>query len=290
MDNRPCPICGEPLKLKHRLKFNVYQCANCGLLNSDAKFEYSFHSNLQSDSRDIGLKNLRLKNFAAIIAELKKQYGEKFDSIKGLEIGSGNGWWLQTCKENKISCIGIEPEIIYRDLHKENRLHVLYGFYPEVNAVQPGGYDFIIFNDVFEHIPDINGLIESLKKDLGENGVLIINLPMSTGFFYKAATLMHKFGFSSYLTRLWQFNFHSPHMNYFNDTNMGMLLTRHGMSTSNALTLDSLDFPSLKERIMADKAMSKLKARFLTSALTFMKPVILNSKPDIKVFFFKKKL
>ncbi|HTE00886.1 MAG TPA: class I SAM-dependent methyltransferase [Mucilaginibacter sp.] len=288
MSNRLCPVCGNSLKLKYKLKFNVYQCSNCGLLNSDAQFEHSFQSALESESRDIGLKNLRLKNFATIILELKKQYGPKFNTLKGLEIGCGNGWWLQTCKEENISCIGIEPEHIYEDYHKENKLDVIYGFYPDVSPKREGGYDYIIFNDVFEHIPDINGLVESLKADLNKDGVLIINLPMSTGFFYKMATMMHKFGVNSYLTRLWQFNFHSPHMNYFNDKNMEMLLDKHGCTKINALNLASLDFSSVKERIMADKGMGKLKALFLTSALRLMKPVILSSKPDIKVFFFRK--
>lgn len=289
MNHLSCPVCAHPLKLKYKLKFNVYKCSHCGLFNSDAKFEYSFQSNLESDSRDIGLKNLRLKNFATIIGDLKKYYGEKINSINGLEIGSGNGWWLQTCKENKISCIGIEPERIYENYHKENDLDILYGFYPEVNIKRDEGYDFIIFNDVFEHIEDINGLLETLKKDLSDDGMLIINLPMSTGFFYNVATLMHKFGFSSFLQRLWQFNFHSPHMNYFNSKNMELLLNKHDFLKTNALNLDSLDFSSLKERIMADKSMGKLKALFLTTALMLMKPIILISKPDIKVFFFKKR-
>jgi len=290
MNNRSCPVCSNPLKSKYKLKFNIYYCPHCGLLNSDAKFEYSFQSNLESDSRDIGLKNLRLKNFAAITDQLKKYYGPDIHKIKGLEIGSGNGWWLQTCQQNNIDCIGIEPERIYDSYHQEHKLNILYGFYPEVNVKQEKGYDFIIFNDVFEHIEDINGLVESLKKDLSADGTLIINLPMSTGFFYKAATLMHKFGFNSSLERMWQFNFHSPHMNYFNDRNMEFLLNKHNFLKIDALKLDSLDFSSLKERIMADKGISKLKALMMTSALRLMKPIILNSKPDIKVFCFKKRL
>lgn len=290
MDHSICPVCGNPLKLKYRLKFNVYKCADCGLLNSDAHFEHSFQSDLESDSRDIGLKQLRLKNFAAIIKELKKYQGDKGAQITGLEIGSGNGWWLETCKENNIGCTGIEPERIYEDYHKENNLQVIYGFYPDVSPKKDGGYDFIIFNDVFEHIEDINGLVENFKKDLANDGILIINLPMSTGFFYKMAVRMHKLGFSSFLTRLWQFNFHSPHMNYFNGHNIKLLLSKHGLSTVNALKLDTLDFSSVKERIMADRGMSKLKALLLTSALTLMKPVITSSEPDIKAFFFKKQI
>ncbi|HEY4196478.1 MAG TPA: class I SAM-dependent methyltransferase [Mucilaginibacter sp.] len=290
MDHSICPVCGSQLKIKYKLKFNVYKCASCGLLNSDAHFEHSFQSDLESESRDIGLKQLRLKNFATIIKQLLQYQGEKDKKISGMEIGSGNGWWLETCKTNNIECIGIEPEHIYENYHKENKLDVIYGFYPDVSPKKEKGYDFIIFNDVFEHIPDINSLVESLKKDLSDDGFLIINIPMSTGFFYKMAVRMHKLGMNNSLTRMWQFNFHSPHMNYFNEHNMKLLLDKHGFFTVNVLKLETLDFSSVKERIMADRGMNKLKALLFTSALTLMKPIIKSSEPDIKAFFFKKKV
>jgi SAM-dependent methyltransferase len=286
MDHNLCPVCGGLLKLKHKLRFNVYKCGKCGLLNSDAQFEHSFESDLESTSRDIGLKQLRLKNFDTIILELLELKGES--KLSGLEIGSGNGWWLETCRKKNIDCIGIEPEHVYENYHKENELNVIYGFYPDVSPKKVGGYDFIIFNDVFEHIPDINTLVESLKKDLADDGVLIINLPMSTGFFYKMAVRMYKLGLSNSLTRMWQFNFHSPHMNYFNEHNMKLLLDKHGFSAVNVLKLDTLDFLSVKERIMADKGMNKAKALLMTTALTGMKPVITSSEPDIKAFFLRR--
>jgi hypothetical protein len=288
MDNLSCPVCGSPLKLKYRLRFNVYECGNCGLLHSDAKFEHSFQSNLESASRDIGLKNLRLGNFRIIIKELQKLKAAAADQLHGLEIGSGNGWWLETCRTENINCIGIEPEHIYEGYHQEQKLNIIYGFYPDVSPKRDSGYDFIIFNDVFEHIPDINGLVESLKSDLADDSLLIINLPVSTGFFYRIGTLLHKFGMNSSLVRLWQFNFHSPHMNYFNERNLKMLLEKHGFSCLSVNKLNSLDFSSIKERIMADSGMSKIKAALMTSVLRLMKPVINNAEPDTKVFFFKK--
>jgi 2-polyprenyl-3-methyl-5-hydroxy-6-metoxy-1,4-benzoquinol methylase len=289
MEYNTCPVCGGTLKLKHQLRFNVYQCSNCGLLNSDAQFEHSFQSDLESESRDIGLKQLRLKNFRTIISELSKIIGGKNRRMSGLEIGCGNGWWLETCRAaGNIDCIGIEPEHIYEDYHKANKLHVIYGFYPDVSPAKEQGYDFIIFNDVFEHIPDINSLIDNLKKDLADDGILIVNIPMSTGFFYKMAVRLHKLGMSNSLTRMWQFNFHSPHMNYFNQQNMVMLLEKHGLTAIDIMKLDTLDFSSVKERIMADKKMNSIKAWLMTTALTLMKPIITKSEPDVKVFFFKK--
>ena len=290
MDHTTCPICGNPLKLKYRLKFNVYKCASCGLLNSDAHFEHSFQSDLESESRDIGLKQLRLKNFVTIIKELLKYQGDKGKKISGMEIGCGNGWWLETCKANNIEWIGIEPEHIYENYHKENKLDVIYGFYPDVSPKKERGYDFIIFNDVFEHIPDINSLVQSLKNDIADDGILIINIPMSTGFFYRMATLLHRFGLNNSLTRMWQFNFHSPHMNYFNEKNLKMLLSNHDFSCIDVFKLKSLDIQSTKERILADRGMNKWKATLITSALKFMKPIIKSSEPDIKAFFFKKKV
>jgi SAM-dependent methyltransferase len=288
MDQLSCPVCGNPLKLKYRLRFNVYECGNCGLLHSDAEFEHSFQSNLESTSRDIGLKQLRLGNFEIIVTELQKLKPQNTNELHGLEIGSGNGWWLETCIAKNINCIGIEPEHIYEAYHKEKKLNIIYGFYPEVSPKRDGGYDFIIFNDVFEHIPDINGLVDSLKKDLADYGLLIVNLPVSTGFFYRIGTILHRFGMSSSLTRLWQFNFHSPHMNYFNADNLKMLLAKHQCSCLSIHKLNTLDFSSIKERIMADSGVNKIKAALITGALTLMKPIIKNAEPDTKVFFFKK--
>jgi SAM-dependent methyltransferase len=283
MDHSNCPVCGSPLKLKYKLRFNVFECANCGLLHSDAQFEHSFQSDLEAGIRDIGLKKLRLKNFNVIIKELQKA---KPGKLHGLEIGSGNGWWLETCRANGIDCTGIEPEHVYEDYHKENKLNIVYGFYPDVSPKCDGGYDFIIFNDVFEHIPDINGLIESLKQDLADDGILIINIPMSTGFFYRMARVLHAFGQDNSLTRMWQFNFHSPHMNYFNEQNLKLLLSKHGLDCIRVFKLDSLDFSTVKERILSDRGMNKLKGTLMAGTLALMRPVIQNSGPDIKTFFF----
>ena len=289
MNSQLCPICDHALELKYKLKYNVYACAECGLLHADAKFEYSFESDLESDARDVGLKQLRLKNFSAIIDALKKHAGERFKELSGLEIGSGNGWWLETCKRNELDCAGVEPEHIYESYHEEKNLNVVYGFYPDVSPGKENGYDFIIFNDVFEHIPDINGLLESLKKDLNEEGLVIINLPMSKGFFYKMATVLHKLGISKPLVRMWQFNFHSPHMNYFNSNNLQRLLNKHGFTTEDFFRIDSLDIEHTKERIMADRGVSRPKAWAVANLLKLLKPIIDTSDPDICVFFFKQK-
>jgi len=286
MDQIQCPVCGNPSKLKFRLKHNVYKCASCGLFTSDAGFDFSFKSKLDEGPREVGLKTLRFGNFHIIVDELKKV---KAGKLSGLEIGSGNGWWLKVCQELDIDCKGVEPEKFFETYHKENGLDVFYGFYPNEAVKSKAGYDFIIFNDVFEHIKDLDDLIAALKEDLAPDGILIINIPMSDGFFYRTAVILNALGVKSYLERLWQFYFHSPHMNYFNQKNLKMLLDRHGFKNIADFKLNSLDFTTLKERIRADGGVSKPKAMFLTTGISLLKPVIENSKPDVRAFFFTKK-
>jgi 2-polyprenyl-3-methyl-5-hydroxy-6-metoxy-1,4-benzoquinol methylase len=285
MDTIKCPVCANPSKLKFRLKFNIYKCPACGLYTSDASFDFSFKSSLEEGPREIGLKQLRFDNFETIVTALK---AAKPGKLKGLEVGVGNGWWLKVCQDEGIDCTGIEPETSHQEYHKANGLKVHYSFYPAEEIKTKSGYDFIIFNDVFEHIKNIDDLLVALKADLAPEGILIINLPMSDGFFYKTAVLLQKLGISSFLTRMWQFNFHSPHMNYFSQQNLKMLLQKHGFNNVADMALKSVNFATVKDRISADGSVNKLKAAFLTTGITLLKPVIQSSKPDTRVFFFKK--
>lgn len=287
MSNLQCIVCGNKQDLRFELKHKVYQCASCDLYSSDATFDLSFQSSLEEDSREIGLKKLRIHNFELIVKALKENYFKDRATIKGLEIGSGNGWWLEVCRANNIDCIGIEPENTFADYYMKNNLNVVMGFYPNVNTGSAEGYDFIIFNDVFEHITDLKSLLLSIKKDLRKDGLLIINIPMSNGFFYRTASVLYYLRIRSFLDRLWQFNFHSPHINYFNPKNLPAYLSKYGFKSLQNFRLDTLDFSSIRERIMADNKMSKPKAYTISSLLLLIKPIIQNTSADIRVFFFR---
>lgn len=287
MNELQCIVCGNKQNLKFELKHKVYQCASCDLYTSDATFDLSFQSSLEEESREIGLKKLRLHNFELIIKALKEDYFKDKETIKGLEIGSGNGWWLEVCRTTNIDCIGIEPENTFADYYQKNDLKVVMGFYPNAATDSAEGYDFIIFNDVFEHIIDLKSLLLSIKKDLKKEGLLIINIPMSNGFFYRTATMLYYLKVKSFLDRLWQFNFHSPHINYFNPKNLPVYLTKYGFQLLENFRLETLDFSSIRERIMADNKMSKPRAYTISSLLVLIKPIIQNASADIRVFFFR---
>lgn len=284
-----CPVCNANSKIKYKLRFNVYYCNNCQLLTSNASFDHSFISDVQYGVRENGLMHLRSENFKLIIDQLKQITGPSYKQLQGLEIGSGNGWWLRTCKNEGLACTGIEPERTFESQYKDAALNVIYGFYPS-NETAGNLYDFIIFNDVFEHIPDVNNLVNSVKENLKPGGIVIINLPLSTGLFYNAARILNKLGSRSFMERMWQFNFHSPHISYFNADNLKRLLNNHGFTQIVQCPLQTLDFDAVKDRIITDKKFNKLSAAMMIPLIKCFKPVIKNYRPDTEAFFFQKSL
>ena len=65
-------------------------------------------------------------------------------------------------------------------------------------------FDIIIFNDVFEHIANLNNTIFEIKKLLKDDGLIFINLPTSDGIVFKISEILNKFGSLKLYNRLWQ--------------------------------------------------------------------------------------
>jgi 2-polyprenyl-3-methyl-5-hydroxy-6-metoxy-1,4-benzoquinol methylase len=272
-------------KLYYRLDNNVYYCNHCELYFApDTSFNHSFESSLDETSRTSALKELRLNNFIKIIKELKNVLPE--DAF-GLEVGSSYGWFLEIAKANGIDCIGIEPEHTIWNYANNKGLKVIKGFFPDDLPIDNNQFDFIIFNDVFEHIPEVEMALQKCRELLKPNGILIINLPQSTGIFYKIAHLLYKLKIKTFLNRLWQFNFHSPHFYYFNKNSIENILRRNKLSVFLYHRLDTLTKGSIENRITSDKkAIIYVKPISLFIKLAF--PILNHLNEDIGCYYAKK--
>lgn len=280
-----CPICGPSNSvIKYHLNFTVYQCTKCGLeYCNDAHFDESFISDMNEQKRERSLKGLRKENFKRIIISVKKHLPE---NIVGLEIGCGYGWFLELCKENNISCFGIEPETRFNEFYRKNEFNVKNGFYPE--CINDGEkFDFIIFNDVIEHIPDINSAMKANYSILNKNGILIVNLPIQEGLMYFISKIAYTFGYKGLHQRLWQFNFHSPHFYYFKKKNIIELAKQYHFKQVESYKLKTIRFSEISNRIKLDQKQSFFK--YLVSAIgTIILYPFMSIFPDIYCFVFRK--
>lgn len=280
-----CPNCSNKLFPIYNLNYKILKCDSCKLQVAEgAFFNNSFASSLNEEAREHALKNLRINNFEQILSFIKQFF--KNNKIEGLEVGCSYGWFLDLCKKNQIKCLGIEPEIKFNDIYINNGHRVINGFYPDV--LENGEiFDFIIFNDVLEHIPDINKVMNANRLHLKPNGLLIVNIPIQNGLFHSISKIFYHIGNKSYLNRMWQFNFHSPHLYYFTKKSLTEIAQRNNFKLRKVESLKVIEASQIKNRVGQDKSMSKLKVLILTALIYFITPLTW-IKPDTYCFFFEK--
>ena len=282
----PCPICNHPkTKLKYQLKFNVHQCTNCGFqFCPDATFNKSLVSDLNEETREKALINLRKENFQHIIASIKKN---KEIKSKGLEVGPGYGWFLEVCRDHGISCLGIEPETRFNEHYQKEGLQVKNGFFPQ-DLQEESDFDFIAYNDVLEHLPDLKGIMEANYGLLNPEGLLIVNLPQQSGLIYFISKMAYLFGVKSLMDRMWQFNFHSPHLSYFTKPTLIKLALDNNFEAVESFPLKTINLSEISDRIEQDNQQGTL-AKIATKIGVFLLFPLLQIFPDTRCFIFRKR-
>lgn len=170
MDYGPVPLAGDfPLReqLKNNQKYNLSLqfCSKCGLLqtgsmiNEDLLFkEYRYMSS-------VGLT----EHFKAVAAQIKS----KFNPRKILEIGSNDGVLLRPLSDLGIDAVGVDPAINICKI-AENKGCRVYNEYFNEDFVRKyeleNHFDFIVSNNCFAHIEDIQSVVVGVKRALCKDG------------------------------------------------------------------------------------------------------------------------
>lgn len=212
-----CPVCDNHLFMGYQ---NWHQfCKNCAYEKSSFSPQINqsiAHTWMNEEARQKAFK-ARVKNFKKLLKQLlllKPQGGSL------LEIGSSYGEFLKVAKGH-FDILGLEPDKSIQS--QPLGLPVRTGFFP--NALNPDEkFDVIVFNDVIEHIPDIKNTLKTCYRHLNPEGLLLINLPTTTGFFYRLSKFSSCLGIPHFFERLWQKDLPSPHLHYFNFLNLSQVL------------------------------------------------------------------
>jgi len=252
-----CIVCNSKFK---KINDYVYKCINCSFFKSKLK---------PGHGRDIeGISELRRKNFKKIIDIILSLNVNQ--SSKILEIGSGNGFFIEECEKSNIDITGSEADEEQYNLLAKNFSNIIKIALPikNFNNELSNKFDVVVFNDVFEHLENLDLILIQLKSILKTNGQIVINLPSSDGLIYKFSNILNKIGFTNFYDRLWQKNLASPHLSYFNNSNLKMLFNKHGY---NLIHTTSLDTVSKKGNFIRLNSTIKYKfICFLLSGLLFL--------------------
>ena len=232
---RFCVICDTTYSAK---KEDIRRCPKCGLLYSGQKA--GFGNPIQ------GMSAIAIRNYAIVADALKRVVS--LQGAKILDVGCAEGGFTELMLQKGASAQGLEPDREAAQLAIEKKLPVeLVSF--EDFAVRDSEYDVIVFNDVFEHMHDP---VFSLKKSfrlLKDKGLVLINLPVSSGFIFRISGIAARFGIVSPYRRIWAKGLSSPHIYFYNGTNLAALLLQHRFKLVDQGRLVALSTGGMYQRV-----------------------------------------
>jgi 2-polyprenyl-3-methyl-5-hydroxy-6-metoxy-1,4-benzoquinol methylase len=225
------------------------ECPACGTWRSTLQpgiEARDLHESIDTDARIAGFKELRVQNNARILDEVAATL--PLAGARALDVGSAHGWFLEEAVRRGVKIEGVEPEEALAEQARARGLTVRTGYFPAVLAPDEQ-VDLISFNDVLEHIPDVDETLAACAGALRPGGVLSINIPSATGLGYRIATGLARIGVRGPYLRLWQFGLPSPHIHYFTPAALERIVARHGFRIDRRLPLSSIRRDGLWNRV-----------------------------------------
>jgi SAM-dependent methyltransferase len=254
-----CPICRGTL-VKKATSFTSY-CKSCDYWHGNLTVAIDSAYDESADAIDdqgyiSALDELRAKNFQIILDELARQT----DGIKLsiLDVGCASGSFMSLATSQGHIVTGVEPNKTLCAFARKRGLNVVGDYFPPAEPFL-SKFDVIIFNDVFEHIPDINLILESCKANLKDDGLLILNLPNSDGLIFRIARVLNVFNVLGPWNRLWQVMFKTPHLHYFNHRSLNKLSQKHGFKpVTGKIEIPTIEVGGFWSRLQLDRSVTGL--------------------------------
>ena len=190
---KQCPVCAKDdfslfLKTKDYFltqeDFKIDQCRNCGFVftnpipsQSELPKYYDSPDYLSHTANDSSFTAQIYKLFRN--ANIKNKYKLVNRLAKGksiLDIGCGTGELLNYFQEKGWKTRGVEPNQLARAFATKNYELEVFDE-NELNSFEKNSFDVISMWHVLEHVPDLNGRMNQLKRLVKEDGLLVIALP-----------------------------------------------------------------------------------------------------------------
>src|SRR5690242_16874995 len=195
LEDQACVVCGTQLRI--RITPWSGECSTCGSWRSSLRPEIEsadLHETIDPEARVAGLRELRWENNTRILDEI-----EVLTPLAGkrlLDVGSAHGWFLVQAAERGMQAEGVEPEDAMVQISRARGASVRQGYFPTVLDADEQ-VDVITFNDVLEHIPNVQATIAACAKVLSPGGVLSINIPTASGLAFRMAVWLARLGVRS---------------------------------------------------------------------------------------------
>jgi len=277
-----CIVCAGPMQ-RHRHDW-LRRCDDCGFLAATLPTAMNTGNQaLHEGRRSEALVRIRRSNSAVVLDRLAEAGLAAGGRI--LDVGCGHGWFLEQALARGYRAVGIEPDQAIAAEARRRASEILPGCFPEALAGDER-FDAIVFNDVFEHLPNPVAALAAVRQHLRPRGLLALCLPLATGALYRAADLLDRLGVGSPLERLWQRGFPSPHLAYFTSPQLARLAKSLDFGERLRTSLPAVRLAGLWQRLRYDRTRSALAAAAAFVPLLIGIPLLRLLPPDLGLQVF----
>lgn len=272
LDTKTCVICEGTYLLDVA---GVFRCSQCGIFYSD--------QNAGFGNPIAGMGTIAARNYV-IVAEALERVTE-LRGKKILDVGSAEGGFTELVLKKHGECLGLEPDMAAAQEAIEKKLPLAHvGF--ESFSGEKKEYDIIVFNDVFEHMQNPLVSLEKSCKILKDNGVILFNIPVSTGFIFNMVRFAARLGVESAYRRIWAMGLSSPHIYFYNERNLKILLKKYQFELVDKGGLVALSTEGMYQRVRS--TYGPVPALMISALASFFAVVSSMFPEDVKYFIFKK--
>jgi len=235
MKNIECVACGAT-KIKQtdtsleNGRYILMECCACGL-----KFLLSENFDVLDDDSYWDDVNKKIYGMGSVLKEFKKKHKKYLNIINRLslpnnrllDVGSGNGIFINNAKQHGLDVTGVEPNKIAVELSKK-----IYGLSPilgylEMNSNLPKDFGVVTAWDVIEHVANPKEFLTICHAHLNKGGVLILETPDESSFIRKFINVIDSIKKALKFGRLSNI-YYSAHRYYFTHQSFEILLNDVG--------------------------------------------------------------
>lgn len=234
VSQRLCPACGvagrEPLFTKEEFRF--VRCKDCTLIYvenpslSNIHIQADYHPPKPGEEElDLNERGDKYRRAERILNQIRSSFGTRKD-IAILDVGCGNGYFLRFLKDHGYSnLIGID--INSRSVDFVSSLLAIPAQIMSIEdcSFADGRFDFVVMDQILEHVERPIRALLSCRRILKEKGMLWISTPNVRSWHI--------------LLRLKQYHRHFTgrvHINHFTPRTLSDILRRCGFKPSCILT------------------------------------------------------
>ncbi|MFZ3122474.1 MAG: class I SAM-dependent methyltransferase [Thermodesulfovibrionales bacterium] len=172
---RNCLLCGQKTELFFSENNNLLKCIDCGVVFDESTvLRKSYYENERAphvDEKKIKSRERNAKQRVKLIRKMLKKESSLID------IGCGEGLFLQEAKNYVNNVYGIEPTKAYAAYAKENMNLDIHQGILESFECPDNSFDIVTMFHVLEHLSSPSRALGKIYSWLKKNGYIVIEVP-----------------------------------------------------------------------------------------------------------------